>query len=195
MGKKRKDRIVPDLEVDDAASGVKSSVPDHSTTNSAKKRKKIDRGQENVPSLEAEQGNEPNSDRIVNKENQELKENDVGGTVDKEVYQASYSEGSNSASSDQNGTLPPPPSSKLQSDSFFSEVTFDELCICDPLKKALQSMNMKTLTEIQVRDCRETDLQKKQAKWTKTATRRSSSILIESPFASFHCVVFSAFLV
>lgn len=37
-----------------------------------------------------------------------------------------------------------------QSNSFFSEIEFNDLPICEPLKEALVTMNMKTLTEIQV---------------------------------------------
>lgn len=38
-----------------------------------------------------------------------------------------------------------------QSNSFFSEIEFNDLPICEPLKEALVTMNMKTLTEIQAK--------------------------------------------
>lgn len=39
---------------------------------------------------------------------------------------------------------------KKDSESFFSQIAFSELPVCDPIKTALAEMKMKTLTEIQV---------------------------------------------
>lgn len=137
MGKKRKQRIssaAAEEHLTTSSNDVDQSEEIECSAKTSKKQKVVYNDEDNVPT--------DSSDRVSKRPSDDGSENSAEDpSIGQNDEKSSICQ--NESSIDQ--------SNGKSSSSFFSQIAFQELPINDPLKKALDTMKMETLTEIQVR--------------------------------------------